>query len=103
MERYNALKEANLSWLKNQLNPHFLFNTLNNISSLTQIDADKAQNSITELSDLLRYTLYETEAQKVPLEGEVGFLNNYIDLMSLRCNEATRIERRPGNLPGVNV
>lgn len=93
MERYNALKEANLSWLKNQLNPHFLFNTLNNISSLTQIDADKAQNSITELSDLLRYTLYETEAQKVPLEGEVGFLNNYIDLMSLRCNEATRIER----------
>lgn len=91
MERYNALKEANLSWLKNQLNPHFLFNTLNNISSLTQIDAEKAQDSIAELSDLLRYTLYETEAQKVPLEGEIGFLNNYIDLMSLRYSDTADI------------
>lgn len=93
MERYNALKEANLSWLKNQLNPHFLFNTLNNISSLTQIDPDRAQDSIAELSDLLRYTLYETEEQKVPLEGEIGFLNNYIDLMSLRYADTAVIEK----------
>ncbi|MCQ2157130.1 MAG: histidine kinase [Bacteroidales bacterium] len=102
MERYNALKDANLSWLKSQLNPHFLFNTLNNISSLTQIDPDKAQDSIAELSDLLRYTLYETEEQLVPLEGEVGFLNNYIDLMSLRYSDSAEIER-DFQVPSGNV
>ena len=52
--------EAELAWLKNQINPHFLFNTLNNISSLTQIDPDAAQDAIAQLSDLLRYAMYET-------------------------------------------
>ncbi len=81
--------EAELEWLKNQLNPHFLFNTLNNISSLVQIDADQAQDSIAQLSDLLRYAMYETRHDKVPLKGEVEFMQNYIDLMTLRCNEKT--------------
>lgn len=84
--------EAELTMLKNQLNPHFLFNTLNNISSLTQIDADKAQSSIGQLSDLLRYTLYDTDAKEVPISGEVEFLHNYIALMALRCNDLTSIE-----------
>ena len=83
--------EAELAWLKNQINPHFLFNTLNNISSLTQIDADKAQDTVMQLSDLLRYAMYETNKQKVPLEGEVEFMSNYIDLMKLRCNEMTTV------------
>lgn len=90
-ERRNAA-EAELSWLKNQLNPHFLFNTLNNISSLTQIDADKAQESICELSDLLRYALYDSEKEYVPVDGEIDFMNNYIRLMQLRCNELTTVE-----------
>ena len=79
--------EAELAWLKNQINPHFLFNTLNNISSLTQIDPDQAQDSIAQLSDLLRYTMYETNKPLVPIQGEVDFMRNYIDLMKLRCNE----------------
>ena len=83
--------EAELAWLKNQINPHFLFNTLNNISSLTQIDADKAQDTVMQLSDLLRYAMYETNKPKVPLEGEVEFMRNYIDLMKLRCNEMTTV------------
>ena len=83
--------EAELAWLKNQINPHFLFNTLNNISSLTQIDADKAQDTLMQLSDLLRYAMYETNKPKVPLEGEVEFMRNYIELMKLRCNEMTRV------------
>ena len=83
--------EAELAWLKNQINPHFLFNTLNNISSLTQIDADKAQDTVMQLSDLLRYAMYETNKPKVPLEGEVEFLHNYIELMKLRCNEMTTV------------
>ena len=85
--------EAELTWLKHQLNPHFLFNTLNNISSLTQIDPDKAQESIGQLSDLLRYALYDSEAEKVPLASEIDFMDNYIDLMALRCNDQTKVEK----------
>ena len=80
-----------MAWLKNQLNPHFLFNTLNNISSLTQIDADEAQNSIGELSDLLRYALYENATKRGPLSGEIDFMKNYISLMALRCDKNVKI------------
>ena len=90
--RRNA--EAELNWLKNQLNPHFLFNTLNNITSLVQIDADKAQDSIAQLSDLLRYALYESNNQQVKVADEVEFLGNYISLMSLRCSDKTVVEMR---------
>lgn len=83
--------EAELAWLKNQINPHFLFNTLNNISSLAQIDGDETQEAIMQLSDLLRYAMYETNKPEVPLEGEVEFMRNYIDLMKLRCNEMTKV------------
>ena len=90
-KRKNA--EAELTWLKHQLNPHFLFNTLNNISSLTQIDPDKAQESIGQLSDLLRYALYDSEAQKVSLAAEMEFMSNYVDLMALRCNSLTTVTK----------
>jgi LytS/YehU family sensor histidine kinase len=88
-EEQQKRTEAELEWLKNQLNPHFLFNTLNNISSLVQIDADKAQDAIAQLSDLLRYAMYETRRETVPLQGEVEFMRNYIALMKLRCSEKT--------------
>ena len=91
LEEKQRNTEAELAWLKNQLNPHFLFNTLNNISSLTQIDADEAQNSIGELSDLLRYALYETQQKEVPLCGEIAFMENYISLMALRCDKNVKI------------
>ena len=90
-EEKRKTAEAELTWLKHQLNPHFLFNTLNNISSLTQIDPDKAQESIAQLSDTLRYALYDTETDKVPLKGEVEFMDNYIRLMQLRCNDLTEV------------
>ena len=92
-EQQRKNTEAELVWLKNQLNPHFLFNTLNNISSLTQIDPEQAQDRIGQLSEALRYALYESDAEKVPLSGEVAFMENYIDLMALRCNEKTQVER----------
>ena len=84
--------EAELAWLKNQINPHFLFNTLNNISSLTQSDPDAAQDAIAQLSDLLRYAMYETNKKTVPISGEVEFMRNYIALMKLRCNEKTEVK-----------
>lgn len=83
--------EAELAWLKNQINPHFLFNTLNNISSLTQIDPDSAQDAIAQLSDLLRYAMYETNKTMAPILGEVEFMQNYIALMKLRCSDKTEV------------
>ena len=90
-EKKQKKVEAELAWLKNQINPHFLFNTLNNISSLIQIDPDEAQDATMQLSDLLRYAMYETNRPKVMLCGEVEFMQNYIDLMKLRCNEMTSV------------
>ena len=93
-ERKQKEVEAELAWLKNQINPHFLFNTLNNISSLAQIDGDGTQEAIMQLSDLLRYAMYETNKPKVSLDGEVEFMRNYIELMKLRCNEMTTVSAR---------
>ena len=90
-ELQTAQTEAELKNLKSQLNPHFLFNTLNNIYVLTGIDQEKAQESIHKLSKLLRYTLYDDDRQFVPLERELDFVNNYIELMKLRLNPSTRL------------
>ena len=90
-ERKQKMAEAELALLKNQINPNFLFNTLNNISSLTQIDADEAQDAVMQLSDLLRYAMYETNKPRVAIAGEVEFMRNYIELMKLRCNEMTSV------------
>jgi len=76
--------EVELKNLKNQINPHFLLNTLNNIYALTAFDTDKAQQAIQELSRLLRYMLYDNQTDRVPLAKEVDFLRSYVALMSLR-------------------
>lgn len=83
--------EDELNWLKNQINPHFLFNTLNNISALVTLDADRAQDCISRLSDLLRYAMYETSKPSVPLMKEVDFMKDYVSLMKLRCNDRTKV------------
>lgn len=76
--------EAELQNLKSQLNPHFLFNTLNNIYSLIQIDPVKAQSAVHDLSRLLRYVLYGGSHEKVPLQDELDFIKEYIALMRIR-------------------
>lgn len=85
-EMEKAATEAELVALKSQVNPHFLFNTLNNIYSLIQIDQDKAQEAVHDLSGMLRYVLYDSEKPSVPLSKETGFLKDYIKLMSMRCS-----------------
>lgn len=80
-----------LTMLKNQIHPHFFFNTLNNIHHLIEIDRLKAQESIVELSRLMRYLLYETSEPFVSLEKEITFLKNYISLMKMRLPEHTRL------------
>lgn len=83
--------ERQLQYLKYQVNPHFLMNTLNNIHALVDIDPERAKASIVELSKLMRYVLYEGNNRLTPLSREVQFLNNYVRLMSMRYSDNVRI------------
>lgn len=86
-ELENQRLRAELSYLKMQVNPHFLFNALNNIYSLAVIEKSKRTgDSIMKLSELMRYVLYEKEDEehKVKLENEISYINSYIDLEKLR-------------------
>ncbi|MEH0153803.1 histidine kinase [Limibacter armeniacum] len=78
---------SELSLLKNQLNPHFFFNTLNNIYALIAVRPDDAQKAVHKLSKLMRYQLYEADTVLVGLKDELQFLQTYIDLMSLRITK----------------
>jgi two-component system LytT family sensor kinase len=75
---------SELAFLKNQISPHFFFNTLNNIYSLIQINTNDAQNSVLKLSKLMRYLLYESEGGDTMMSKEIEFMKNYIDLIQLR-------------------
>ncbi len=84
--------ESELNNLKHQLNPHFLFNTLNNIYSLISINQENAQNAVHQLSNLIRYVLYESDHPEVPLSKDLNFTANYIKLMSLRLPSHVKLE-----------
>lgn len=84
--------EAELQNLKSQLNPHFLFNTLNNIYSLIAFSPDRAQEAVHDLSRLLRYVLYESSQHLVPLEKELDFIRNYVELMRIRLPENVELK-----------
>lgn len=83
---------AELAFLKNQISPHFFFNTLNNIYSLISINAEDSQKAVLKLSKLMRYLLYESEHGNTLLSNEIEFMNNYIDLMKLRISDKVSIE-----------
>ena len=87
-----ARAEAELSNLRNQLNPHFLLNTLNNIYALIAFDQEKAQTAVGELSKLLRHVLYENQQDMVPLCKEADFMRNYIELMKIRVTDGVKID-----------
>ena len=83
----NERLQTELKLLKSQINPHFLFNALNNIYALSAIDSNKTQESISTLSDMLRYVLYECEQELVPIEKEIAYIENYIKLFSLKSSK----------------
>jgi len=85
-------KTSELNYLKSQTNPHFLFNTLNNIYSLTRDKSDSAPVSVLRLSDILRYMLYEIEEEKVFVEKEIKVINDYIELERIRYDETLTIK-----------
>ena len=91
-EAEKSRTEAELKNLRNQLNPHFLLNTLNNIYALIAFDSDKAQAAVQELSRLLRHVLYDNQQNFVALGKEMDFIRNYIELMRIRLASNVTVE-----------
>jgi len=84
--------DSELSFLKAQIHPHFFFNTLNNIYSLTFIDVEGSRASLHKLSRMMRYLLYETQNDRTSLQREIDFVKDYIQLMQLRVNGHTTVK-----------
>jgi two-component system LytT family sensor kinase len=87
-------KEAELALLKSQTNPHFLFNTINDIYSLTYQKSDEAPEALLKLSGILRYTLYDGATEFVPLQKELDYLKDYLDLQRMGAKNKSYIEFR---------
>jgi two-component system LytT family sensor kinase len=76
--------EMELALMKAQINPHFLFNTINNIDGLIRVDSDKASDYLNKLSDIMRFMLYETKTERIPLVKELSYIEKYIELQKIR-------------------
>lgn len=98
LERENI--ETQMEYLKYQINPHFLMNTLNNIHAMIDFDSDMAKRSVMDLSRMLRHILYDSDEQYTTLDKEVAFLENYIELMRIRYIEEVNIKL---NTPDMNT
>ncbi len=90
-ELEKAKSDAELQNLKNQINPHFLLNTLNNIYALIEFDPPRAQQAVVDLSKMLRHLLYENNQTFVPLRQEATFMHNYIELMRIRLPDNVKL------------
>jgi LytS/YehU family sensor histidine kinase len=106
-QRVNELEtvtiQSELEQLKNQINPHFLFNTLNNANVLTQKDPQKASQVLMKLSELLRYQLYDSARQKVLLTADIHFLEDFLNLEKIRRDNFEFMISTLGDLNGVQV
>ncbi|MCJ7759068.1 MAG: histidine kinase [Gillisia sp.] len=99
----NETKKNELLHLQSQVNPHFFFNMLNNIYGMIDKDSEQAKKLILKLSDLMRYSIYEGEKHTVPLEEEVDFLKNYIDLHKMRYHKAIDIQFKTDIEEDINI
>jgi two-component system LytT family sensor kinase len=96
--------ESELALLKSKINPHFLFNTLNNIDVLIYENPDRASQALLKLSDIMRYMSYETVSEYVSLSKEIGYISNLVGLYKLRISnpELIRLDI-PGNYPDLKI
>ncbi|MCF3107189.1 histidine kinase [Niabella sp. CC-SYL272] len=94
---------AELKQLKNQINPHFLFNMLNNANVLTRKDPGKASQVLMKLSDLLRYQLYDSARDKVLLTSDIHFLEDFLNLEKVRRDSFDFLISKEGDLSGVQI
>ncbi len=83
--------EAELNFLKSQINPHFLFNSLNSVYFLIDKQNEEARNALHRFSEMLRYQLYECNGEKIAVEKELKFLKDFVNLQSLRLNDKTKV------------
>jgi LytS/YehU family sensor histidine kinase len=83
--------ETELKYLKSQINPHFLFNTLNNIYSLARKGSEKTAESVMKLSTMMRFMLYEASSATVPLRAEIKIIDDYIELEKLRYTDRLKV------------
>lgn len=94
--------ETELALVKSQINPHFLFNTINNIDTLIGIDPQKASAYLNKLSDIMRFMLYETKTEEISLATELSYIDKYIELQKIRSSNPNYVtyitEGEPGNL-----
>jgi len=90
-ERENENLKTELLFLRNQVSPHFMFNVLNNMVSLARKQSPLLEPSLIKLSSLLRYMLYETDDERVPLEKEVEYLQSFIDLQRQRFGDKIKV------------
>lgn len=103
-ELENKNKTSELALLRTQLNPHFLFNTLNNIDSLILTNPDKASDAIIKLSDIMRFMLYDTNTDQVSLEKEINYLESYISLQQMRLKDPSFVRfSKEGNCVGKTI
>ncbi len=98
LRRQNA--EMELALIKSQLNPHFLFNTLNNIDVLIGRDPVRASGYLKKLSDILRFMLYETKTAQIPIATELGYIEKYIELQRIRTANPDAIDYIVEGQPG---
>jgi two-component system, LytTR family, sensor kinase len=84
--------ETELNFLKSQINPHFLFNSLNSVYFLIKKDNTEARDALHKFSEMLRYQLYEMDGDKIPIEKEIHYLKDYMDLQQLRKDEKYSVE-----------
>lgn len=98
-----ANTHGELEQLKNQINPHFLFNMLNNANVLIEDDPKKASQVLVKLSDLLRYQLYDSSRDKVLLTSEIHFLEDFLNLEKVRRDNFNFLISKEGELSGVQV
>ncbi len=91
--------QAELKFLKTQIHPHFLFNTLNNLYALTLKKSDKAPEMVLKLSELINYMLYECKSDQVPLSKEIKFIRNYVDIEKMRYGDKLDVDLKiTGNI-----
>ena len=97
---WHVVLEAEMDYLKYQINPHFFMNTLNNIHALIDIDTEYAKSAVIELSKMMRYVLYESGHEIISLNRDIQFVQNYIGLMRIRYTDAVDIRvEYPHDLP----
>lgn len=108
---YNRLREAEkeklsaqIASLKSQINPHFLFNTLNNIYATAIETSPKAADMVDKLSEMMRYTMKDTQQDVVLLEDEINYINNFIELQKLRLDRSVKLEYYSlENIPALQI